>query len=182
MALAILVLAVFFFPSCHNENDIGGLLEDSLQIDGLNFTGPHYGSIVPDSTVKQCLDAYLDSMKIHGIDTLDARDTSMTVHHTLKATQYESFRGTELMKFLNRATALHRALFKNGKKHLEVHIAFGICTENYLKQNKLDMSRMGRIAVFLVTREWQEDSNTHSWVLLDTSEDPDAFDFGGLQP
>jgi hypothetical protein len=195
--IILLLLSSIQLSSCKNDEreineeneDLKAMLEEP-GVFGLNGTGKdhgdNYGTVVPTCEADDCIKKFADSMANHGIVPGLPRDTNLLVKRTLTLTDYEYFRGYEVLDFLRKAQKLRGKWYELGtvkKKRLCVRVEFGIYTPEYCAKRG-DPSKVGRIAVFLCSRAWTEDPITHKIRFFDVEDpgDPQSFDFGGIHP
>lgn len=146
------------------------------------------GRRVQRADVLPCLQAYIDAMKKHGIDSTATAACDPTAPAMMLTTE-EVFRGRELAGFLAKAKIRRGWLGIGGGGRLTVKVALGLYTKEYLAAvGDSDPSKVGRIAVFLITCP----RNTSVQQLIAEAkvkklfgpgdDDPESFDFGGLHP
>ena len=182
MTITAVVSVLFFNTSYGQPKSAQRELAELLDLLGMDSSGnSNYGQAVHIDDVKACTVLYKTEMAKHGFkEKVEA--VNLQILESKKITWSENFRGFELIAFLKMAAA------RRGEHNTRIKIVFGMYTEDYLKKyaSHLDDAeredRKNRIAVFLVTCDWNEKTKNYEFAKEEDEDDEYAFDFGGLQP
>jgi len=171
-----LALSALFFLSCNNAGTSAAVSPSDSTVADPNF---HHGGghSVPWAYIQPCINAYIDTMGLYGINADSPRQKlTKCPDSTYRITTSESFRADSLMAYLKQQIEIYDP--KGHGANLNFVIYPGVRTASMLSFVNLGTTTAGRITYFIVP----DTTGTVPKRTMGDGGGGSGFEVGGLEP